>query len=273
MPNNTYFSVRTSITPALTLLAGVLNPGSLCATNLTDTGQDLCYNGSGMVTCDASTTGDSAAYPAQDGRFGRDAAAAAGQLSKIGAGEAGFDYTKICNSGEPAGNGDCPANPVPGNGTNDWGCTRDNVTNLIWEVKINDVAHLRHHAWTYSWYSTDGTTNGGNTGTPDGGDNCLDATRCDTEKFLADVNAAGLCGQSDWRVPNPGELQTLANYSKASGPPIDNGYFPNAVNAFHWSASSTAIVGATYAWAGNGRSGGFPKSNQYAVRLVRGGQP
>ena len=40
-------------------------------------------------------------FPRQDGDFGRDALARAGQLTKIGGGEAGFDFTKISNSGQP----------------------------------------------------------------------------------------------------------------------------------------------------------------------------
>ncbi len=269
--------------PLCTLaLIGVISPiTQLQATGLTDTGQDQCYNGSAMVACDAISAGDSADYPAQDGRFGRDAAAAAGQLSKTGGGEAGFDYTKVCNSGELAGSGACPANPALGSASTEWGCTKDNVTGLIWEVKINDATHLRHKEWSYTWFSTDSTTNGGNAGTPDGGDNCLDITRCDTKKFIADVNSAGLCGNSDWRMPYINELHTLTHYGKpyTSGS-FDKGYFPNTntqPGALYWSATSLAILDPSkWAWAWRGPSEGLGrsgKSTAYSVRLVRGGQP
>ena len=53
---------------------------------LNDTGQTQCWNGSALVACDDSSTGDLSTYPRQDGRFGRDAAAAKGALTKIGGG-------------------------------------------------------------------------------------------------------------------------------------------------------------------------------------------
>ena len=53
------------------------------AAGLPDTGQDLCDNGSHvLVACSTANTGDAATYPRQDGRFGRDAAAAAGTLTQ-----------------------------------------------------------------------------------------------------------------------------------------------------------------------------------------------
>ncbi|MDZ5456696.1 Lcl C-terminal domain-containing protein [Azohydromonas lata] len=66
---------------------------------------------------------------APDGATGRDAQAA--RLTKIGAGELGFDFTRICSSGHPldASNA-CPASPAYP--TNVWTCTRDNVTGLMW---------------------------------------------------------------------------------------------------------------------------------------------
>lgn len=264
------------------VILGALSPLMTAqAAGLTDTGQTLCYNGSAMVACDAITAGDSADYPAQDGRFGRDAAAAAGQLNKTGDGEAGFDYTKVCNSGDLAGSGTCPTNPALGSASTEWGCTKDNVTGLIWEIKINDDTHLRHKEWLYTWYSTDGATNGGNAGTADGGDACLDTSRCDTEKFVTDVNTAGLCGNSDWRMPHINELQTLTHYGKThSSAPFDKGYFPNTntqSGALYWSAMSLAILDPSrWAWAWSGSSEGLgrsPKSTAYSVRLVRGGQP
>lgn len=54
------------------------------AAGLPDTGQDLCDNGSNvLVACTSANTGDTATYPRQDGRFGRDAKAMAGTLTKI----------------------------------------------------------------------------------------------------------------------------------------------------------------------------------------------
>ncbi len=255
---------------------------SICtiqAASLPDTGQSLCYDGTNMVACDADNTGDAATYPGQDGRYGRDAAATAGQLSKIGGGEAGFDYTRVCNSGELAGQGSCPADPALGSDPNDWACTKDNLTGLIWEVKLDDIAHLRHKGWTYTWYNSDVGTNAGNAGTPDAGsgsnsDNCLDDARCDTEKYTADVNTANLCGNNtDWRMPSKRELQTITHLGRTN-PAIDPAYFPNTPSSSFWSASSLAynpgVAWRVYFSYGDGYEG--VKSYPYRVRLVRGGQ-
>jgi hypothetical protein len=85
---------------------------------------------------------------------------------------------------------------------------QDNVTGLIWEVKTNDSG-LRDKDWTYSWYNSTGINDGGYAGYADYADNCYSTTRCDTEKYVADVNAATLCGNNDWRLPNSEELNTI----------------------------------------------------------------
>jgi len=266
--------------PLQTLLLCCFLPVTLMAQSvgLPDTGQDLCYSGTAMVVCDETNTGDASDYPGQDGRFGRDAAAAAGQLTKVGGGVLGFDYTKVCNSGELADSGSCPADPALGSNVNEWGCTKDNSTGLMWEVKVNDNTHLRHSGWQYSWYNTDDTTNGGMPGTPDGSDNCLDNARCDTEKITADINAAGLCGHNDWRMPGPRELASLTHLGKQYGAAVDTDYFPNTIQNYYWSSAPAALVNASYAWwvsffGGNGgRVDAWPMAREYWVRVVRGGQ-
>jgi hypothetical protein len=69
-------------------------------------------------------------------------------------------YTKVCNSGQLAGKGACAADPVLGTNLNQWGCTRDNKTKLIWEIK-NDYKGLRDKDWTYTWYEPDMSQNSG----------------------------------------------------------------------------------------------------------------
>ena len=241
---------------------------------LPDTGQTLCDNGSNvLVACTNANTGDAATYPRQDGRFGPDAKA--GTLTKIGGGAAGFDYSKIANNGNDLGAG---VGLALGLNPTDWACTRDNNTGLTWEVKVNSAAHLRHMAWTYTWYNSDASTNGGNAGTPDtgagvGSDNCSNNARCDTEKFIADVNAAQLCGNTGWRLPTQRELLTLV-HAGAWNPAIDSTYFPNTNASRFWSGSSY-VVNAQAAWFVRfdaGLTSALFKTSTYLVRLVRGGQ-
>lgn len=209
---------------------------------LNDTGQTQCYDGRAMVACSAANTGDSAAYPGQDGRYGRDPASAAGQYTKVGGGLAGFDFTKICMSGEPAGSGACPADPPIGTGPNDWACTKDNHTNLVWSVDtIGSVT------WT-------------------------EATS--TGQAASAYNFTRRCGfNSAWRGPSRRELLSIVDHGKAGAPAIDSGYFPNTNNSNYWGSDAYAR-GPNYAWSVDFNSGGINvpyKGSPNAVRLVHSG--
>lgn len=234
----------------------------------------LKLNDTGIMFSGDAPSGNSASClptdPAgQDCRYGRDAAAQAGTITKVGGSSLsptgfanGFDYTKISNSG-----GVLPDTAALGSGANDWACTRDNVTGLIWEVKT--TGGLRSMSDTYTWYFT---------GSPDGNNgiatsgSCQTTGRCDTEKFAADVNATELCGYSDWRVPMVKELEGIADLGRAS-PAIDTTYFPNTPNSYFWSASPYAS-GASQAWGVSslGHANVPYRTQSLAVRVVRGGR-
>ncbi|MDX8392453.1 MAG: DUF1566 domain-containing protein [Mariprofundaceae bacterium] len=208
------------------------------------------------------------AFPVQDADVGRDANAT---LNSPSDGKAGFSFTKLDSGGTVLANQTAVYSTTP------WGCVQDNVTGLMWEVKI--TSGLRSKSHTYTWYNSTGINDGGNAGTANGG-TCLDASNCDTEKYVAAVNALTganrLCGYTDWRMPKVEELRAIVDYSIASpGPTIDTGYFPNApANSGYWLASPSASV-ATYAWNVGFNDGGVNlgvKSVSHFVRLVRGGQ-
>lgn len=236
-------------------------------------------NDTGITFSGNATSGNSASCLAtdpagQDCRYGRDAAALAGTLpAKVGGsgGTNGFDFTKVCNSGQIAGQGTCPANPtVPGYGSNEWGCTKDNVTGLLWEVKT--TSGLRSMSHGYSWYMT--ASPDGNNGAASGG-TCETAGRCDTEKFTQDVNMqpVALCDYRDWRLPTVKELEGIADLGR-SNPAIDPTYFPNTLSSGFWSGSPVASD-SRRAW-GVSSSVGWAYFNLrgyiFRVRLVRGGQ-
>jgi len=251
---------------SLVVLGGMLvfvpATGQAVTRPLNDTGTTFCgdYPSGNNDTCDGSEP------LGQDADYGRDAAAAAGVLTKVGGGAASFDFTKISNSGEAL-----PATATLGSGADDWACTRDNVTGLTWEVKTDDGG-LRDKDWTYTWYNSNASTNGGANGTASGG-TCYQAGRCDTEKFAADVNSAGLCGHSDWRVPNVEELFSVANLNRFS-PSIDTSYFPNTPSRDFWSSSPSAVgsdsaILVNFTWSS---VIGIFRNFLCRVRLVRGGQ-
>ncbi len=235
-----------------TISAGVgAAPPQVGATRLNDTGITACGDGgSNDLPCPVAD------YPGQDAELGRDVT-----HNDDRDGHAGFSFTKL----------DAKGRALPASAT-DWSCVRDNVTGLVWEVKTDDGG-LRDRDWTYSWYNPDPTTNGGFAGYEDAGDDCFDPDRCDTHKYVADVNSQGLCGASDWRLASVDELLSIVANDRY-GPAIDTVFFPGTRDDWFWSSSPYAY-GSSYAWYVDfsyGYVNYYYKDNQLYVRLVRGGQ-
>ena len=201
----------------------------------------------------------------QDCHQGRDASSSTNDDSD---GHAGFSFTKLDSSG----------NALAASAS-EWYCVLDNVTGLIWEVKTDDGG-LRDKDDSYNWYNTDPATNGGSVGyADDDGDICYSydsaygSTYCNTEAFTARVNAVGLCGAKDWRMPSRQELHSIVDYSRYS-PSIDQNFFPNTRSGSYWSASPLAenSDGAWLLQFYSGVDNGGYHNNNYHVRLVRSSQ-
>ncbi|EIF2259185.1 DUF1566 domain-containing protein [Vibrio cholerae] len=224
---------------------------------LNDTGIDWCADGN-QNNLDCPVQG----YEGQDGEHGRDAQALAGKLPKVGAGTAGFDFTKLDASGE-----ELPAS------ASEWSCVRDNVSGLIWEVKQPaGSAGLRDANHTYSWYNPDNSTNGGNAGTQNGG--TCQGSACDTQAFVNAVNSQGLCGANDWRLPSVNELLSIVHNGRVE-PAIDQSYFPHTPQYNWYCSSSPHAYDSNDAWGVNFDDGRVYYGNKnfgVPVRLVRAGQ-
>ncbi len=279
---------------------------------LNDTGIDWCTEN--ITTGTTNTWANNAVCNAvnwvgnlwgqqQDAFFGRDAQAKAGTLKKVGGGMAGFDFTKIGASGKVLAKQDgvYSDSGTEAAGTQ-WDCVGDNVTGLVWEVKRNNVNHLRHMDHTYTWYNPDNATNGGNAGAQAHADNSIistctgvaDNTKCNTQSYVTAVNAAGLCGKKDWRMPTVDELRNLAHTgliqtSEIGSPTIDVNYFPNtaylevaSVLPKYWSSSPYAddTENAWVVFFSDGNSSNIAKNgvknndhgSPSSIRLVRSGQ-
>jgi hypothetical protein len=225
---------------AAVLLAANLAAQAAKPTNpLDDTGAGACVN---VAT---NTFTKTCAGTGQDGEFGRDVTNKSAKDGKLG-----FSFAKVCNSGEVAGTGTCPADPVLGTATTDWGCTLDKVTGLIWEIKTD--TGLRGYKKTYTNLSNGAST--------------------DASGFVAAVNTKGLCGAADWRLPTVGELQSIVNYG--AGAKADVNWFPLTRKTWYWTSDIYA-GNASYAWLvnfGNGDVNYGYRGNSSAVRLVRAGQ-
>ncbi|MFB1011712.1 MAG: DUF1566 domain-containing protein, partial [Thiopseudomonas sp.] len=173
-------------------------------------------------------------------------------------------YTKIANNGA-----ELPDTATLGTAASDWACTRDNATGKIWEVKTDDNG-LRGKDYTYTWYDSNSTD--GNLGKASGG-TCAATGRCDTEKYAQDVNAVGLCGATDWRMPTLDELKGIVD-TAPSAPKINHDFFPNTLSWSFWSGSPVAGDSDDARAVGFGDGSVYVgyRHYDYYVRLVRAGQ-
>ncbi len=163
-----------------------------------DTGLMLCIDRAGTLSADCAGSG-------QDAAFGRDM-----RYPNPRNGAAGFKYARVCNSGQVNGFGDCPMVPALGAGPNDWACTLDRVTGLLWEMKTTDGGPRDQSRLftSFGFQQPGGLT--------------------DTSTFVTKTNRKGLCGYDDWRIPRQSELMGIVNYGAPKpGPAVDPAFFPN----------------------------------------------
>ena len=89
------------------------------------------------------------------------------------------------------------------------------------------------------------------------------------------ANSASHLGQTDWRLPNRTELESLVNIS-AQSPAIDTTAFPNTAKDWYWTSTTYAshAVSAWYVDFDRGVTNALAKYevNTIPVRLVRSGQ-
>jgi len=287
-------------TPPISTMLAITDTGiSLCADYAyTDTGTGYNVTGSTIhnnnLDCNTQavvptlatdgfetpTTGGDIIRGGQDALYGLDAT-----NNNATDGHAGFSYTQLDTNGNPLAIRSSDYSVTP------WACVKDNVTGLTWEVKTSDG--LQHKDYRYTWYNSTNSNDGGEHGLGDtgfstttgleslsgnytGSDQCEDFARCDTEKYIADINASnagtGLCGSTNWRMPNRHELLSIVN-NNITGPAIDTGYFPNLNPlSIYWTSSSLADTNfRVYAWSINffdGSVNGDGKIQSRHIRLV-----
>ncbi len=147
---------------------------------------------------------------------------------------ASTDYSKISNSGNIL-----PDTAVLGSSPNDWACTKDNKTGLVWEVKTSDAGlHSMNNTYTNYYYTESGY-----------------GTNTNSDAFVSLVNNNSYCGASNWRMPSSEELKGIVycsdgkynsisgvgnnctNFGSVEKPAINSKYFPNTKADIFWSKS------------------------------------
>jgi len=191
----------TTLTAMCTAAAFALTAGGAAAADvvgplkrLDDTGMAACVVDGAFARACAGT--------GQDGEYGRDA-----RGHSSGNGRAGFSFVRVCGSGEEEGSGTCPAHPAVGTGPDQWACTRDLVTGLLWEIKQADgslrdqdmLISMQNWGWGFPTVT----------------------------ELRTLMNGAAVCGSTRWDAPTLTELLSLVDYARAGQTKIDLHYFPN----------------------------------------------
>lgn len=151
-------------------------------------------------------------------------------------------------------------------------CVSDQTTGLIWEGK--PAEGWRAAGARYTNYDNPNVVQrlDSNLGFVKPTPQEIDA-ETNSMGYVRRVNEAALCGFTDWRLPTPGELQSLVDYGvvPGNGPMIATDWLVNTASATYW--TSGAGVHPTAAWivmfnTGHVRPQGLRFSSA-AIRLVR----
>lgn len=212
-------------------------------------------------------TFDKLEFVGQDCEHGRDAT-----HPDNSDGHAGFSLVKL----------DAQGHRLPAD-AEQWRCVHDNVTGLTWEAKepadgTPGNAGLHDADDRFSFYSTDTNANGGEIGNWNrdwndcaGFREGAPITFCNTQSYAERVNAGGLCGFHDWRLPTFNELLGIVNYARTE-PTAEMTFFPHTQPEAYWTSSVLARDGKLARYI-NFRFGvtsiGY-RTDSYHVRLVRG---
>lgn len=193
---------------------------------LNDTGiaTSQCYEPGNIILVACSSEEAATQYNNADGLSGRDANE---DTNDNADGRLGFSFTS-----------------VPASGNDPGSCVLDNVTGLMWEEKTADGG-LRDKARVYTNYDSDLIPQ-----KLDGSAPSLAEINAATNSigFRNRVNAQGLCGFNDWRLPTVDELHGILDYGVPDpGPAIDTKWFPNSIGWMYWTASQM-VDNPTYAW-------------------------
>ena len=153
----------------------------------------------------------------QDAQQGRDVDAAT--LTKVGSGSFAFDFSKVSATGA-----------VLPETENTWSCVKDNLSGLLWEVKVDDYNSPRHHAHQFHFYNS--TLDIGFISWAEYPCYGLgEEAQCNSESYVAWVNQQSLCGSQNWRLPTMMELYNVLMI-KQNPDWLERTFFPYGFSQF-----------------------------------------
>jgi hypothetical protein len=133
-------------------------------------------------------------------------------------------FAKVCNNGLMAGTGAggqaCPARPVQGPRANDWGCTLDRSTFLLWEVKTLTGLTAFNSRFSNVDNLVAGQLGNGQSATP----NQING-KTNSIGYTNDINNARLCSHIGWVRPTLAQLQNVA--TPGISPQLPVAFFPD----------------------------------------------
>jgi Protein of unknown function (DUF1566)/Bacterial Ig-like domain (group 2) len=220
---------------------------------LPDTGStpSQCYGAGSNTLVSCTSPAAIALNPAQDGMTGLDVTSPSNPDGKLG-----FSYSAVGSYALTE-------------------CVKDNITGLTWEGKPTTGARAASNAYTHYDDTNAEQVYDFDTDTASKPTTLQINAATNASGYRNSVNAIGLCGYNDWRLPTAKELQTIVDYGVASpGPTIDSTWFPNTVGSAYWT-SSPYVGYSSYAWSViflDGSVGDLSRNYTYYVRLVRASQ-
>ena len=245
------------VSTPVAIATGQLNDTGITASQCYQAGTDTLVLCSSALAIGTVTTGNIQALPVttfapQDGMTGRDSDT---NTNTAIDGQLGFSFTKIGAFGEA----------LPANATT-WSCVKDNVTGLMWENKTNDSS-LNNIGRAFTNYDSTVNPQLANGGIPTQAD--IDAPT-NSIGFRNAINAQGLCGATDWRLPEINEIRSVWNYGAANSARIfDTAWFNWGIGTMT-NSNYIAYSGANGALFQLGNDSIRPRGAVYLLILVRG---
>ena len=166
---------------------------------------------------------------------------------------AGIGYVKVCNSGQRAGKGTCPIDPVLGSQADNWACTWDTDNGLLWHMLLDDGGPLdKDRQFT--------RFNRGESGF---------RSPTDAAGYVAEVRDLRPCNVGRWRMPSLGELRSIVNL-QFQRPAVDPNWFPNTRSWMYWTSDTDSRYPdeAVVLWFDFGSPDGNKRFSSANVRLV-----